>query len=216
MEIFPGGADKKSVDARSLLKIGHFLSDPMVWAEPPPTVRAAVFSAIEPHLWPAPSTAPAPRASLLRRWRTSAVSALVGVAVTAVVGIVVYLPDGQSSTTHRAVTLKGTALAPEATAEARIKHTQSGVELLLNIHRLPPAGPDEYYQGWLKGPAGSVTVGTFHMRGESERVVLWSGVEIEEYPTMTVTLQKKGAGPKSSGMVYLAGDTASELLQSAH
>ena len=35
--------------------------------------------------------------------------------------------------------------------------------------------------------------------------MLWSGVDLERYPTLTVTLQQEGAGAESSGQVVLSG-----------
>ena len=55
------------------------------------------------------------------------------------------------------------------------------------------------------GEDEAVTMGTFHMRSGDATVTLWSGVDVDEYPTLTITLQKEGAGPESSGEVYLRG-----------
>jgi hypothetical protein len=45
-----------------------------------------------------------------------------------------------------------------------------------------------------------------NLREGSRQVVLWSGVELTDYPKLTVTLQSEGAGPASSGRVVLTGD----------
>jgi hypothetical protein len=50
-----------------------------------------------------------------------------------------------------------------------------------------------------------VSIGTFHLRGGAAMVTLWSGVPLEDYPTLTVTLQREGAGTDSSGEVVLRG-----------
>ena len=70
---------------------------------------------------------------------------------------------------------------------------------------LPPAPPGTYYQAWVKGDGGLVTIGTFHMQGGDDTVELWSGVPLDEYPTITVTLQDEGGGQESSGRVVLTG-----------
>ena len=58
----------------------------------------------------------------------------------------------------------------------------------------------------LLGPVASqVTIGTFHMQGGDDTVELWSGVPLDEYPTLTVTLQDEGGGQESSGRVVLTG-----------
>ena len=63
----------------------------------------------------------------------------------------------------------------------------------------PPAEPGTYYQGWVKGPEGLVTVGTFHLRGGDDTIDLWSGVPLDRYPTLTVTLQDEGGGHRVVG-----------------
>jgi hypothetical protein len=104
------------------------------------------------------------------------------------------------------VEVAGTELAPEASAVARVEETGSGVAIELDVSGLPPAEPGTYYQAWMKGPDGLVTVGTFHLRGGDDSVELWSGVPPDRYPTLTVTLQQEGAGQESSGRVVLSGD----------
>jgi hypothetical protein len=80
------------------------------------------------------------------------------------------------------------------------------VAIALDIRDLPPAPEGFYYQGWVRNEEGeTVTIGTFHMRAGDSTVTLWSGVPVEEYPTLTITLQEEGAGPESSGQVVLRG-----------
>ena len=76
----------------------------------------------------------------------------------------------------------------------------------MDIRDLPPAPPGQYYQGWVRSEDGElVTIGTFHMRGGDATVTLWSGVELADYPIVTVTIQTEGAGQDSSGEVVLRG-----------
>ena len=89
---------------------------------------------------------------------------------------------------------------------ARVEELGSGVAIELDVRGLPPAPPGTYYQGWVKGAEGLVTVGTFHLRGGDDTVELWSGVPLDRYPTLTVTLQDEGAGQESSGRVVLSGE----------
>ena len=100
----------------------------------------------------------------------------------------------------------GTELAPDASAVATVDERGSGVAIELDVRGLPPAEPGTYYQGWVKGPEGLVTVGTFHLRGGDDTVDLWSGVPLDRYPTLTVTLQDEGGGQESSGRVVLTGE----------
>ncbi len=51
-----------------------------------------------------------------------------------------------------------------------------------------------------------VPIGTFHAREGDGPIELWSGVDVADYPTMTVTIQQEGAGPESSGIVVLRGE----------
>jgi hypothetical protein len=65
----------------------------------------------------------------------------------------------------------------------------------------PP--PGFYYQAWMKGPRGLVTIGTFHMRGGPGTVELWSAVSLTDYPAITVTREPEDGNPASSGQVVL-------------
>jgi hypothetical protein len=131
------------------------------------------------------------------------VAAAAGIVVLAGVGTLVRAADDDGG---REFTVAGTELAPEASAVATVEETGSGVAIELDVSGLPPADPGTYYQAWLKGPDGLVTVGTFHMRGGDDNVELWSGVPLDRYATLTVTLQEEGAGQQSSGRVVLSGD----------
>ncbi|MFF5176305.1 anti-sigma factor [Micromonospora sp. NPDC000089] len=112
------------------------------------------------------------------------------------------LTSGESSTPMR---LTGTALGGSSHAEVRLRSTMSGVEIKADFDGLPPAPVGSYYEGWVVGPRGAVAIGTFHLRHGTRDVVLWSGVELKDYPTMTVTLQQEGGGAQSSGKVVLRG-----------
>ena len=83
------------------------------------------------------------------------------VVLAGVVGILVRPP----TTVPVRTSVAGTELAPEASAVATVEETGSGVAIELDVSGLPPAEPGTYYQAWVKGPDGLVTVGTFHMRG---------------------------------------------------
>lgn len=130
-------------------------------------------------------------------------------AIVVVAGLVaVALTFGSSSDDDggREVALAGTELAPDASATALVEELGSGVAIELDISDLPPAEPGTYYQAWLKSPNDElITIGTFHMRAGDETVELWAGVDLADYPTLTVTLQQEGAGPASSGQVVLSG-----------
>jgi Anti-sigma-K factor rskA len=150
--------------------------------------------------------APAHRATRRpARRRLALVAAAAMVAVAA--GAAGFIARGASDDGGgREVEVAGTELAPDASAVARVEETGSGVAIELDVRDLPPAEPGTYYQAWLKGPDGLVTVGTFHMQDGDDTVELWSGVPLDRYPTLTVTLQQEGAGQESSGQVVLTAE----------
>ena len=94
---------------------------------------------------------------------------------------------------------------PGASGSATVESTGSGLSISLTVEGLPPAEPGTFYQAWMRNDTDSVPIGTFHAREGDGPIELWSGVDVAEYPTMTVTLQQEGAGPESSGVVVLRG-----------
>ena len=71
---------------------------------------------------------------------------------------------------------------------------------------LPAADRGTYYEGWVWNDDGQgVSIGTFHLRGGNESVVLWSGVDPEDYPSIWVTLEDEDGDPAASERVVLRG-----------
>jgi len=102
--------------------------------------------------------------------------------------------------------LSGTELAESASADVEITEKPSGFEVVLDVEDLVPAAKGTYYQAWFKDADGIlVTIGTFHARASGQDIVLWSGVEPDDYDVLTVTLQRVGDGADSSGEVVLSG-----------
>ncbi|WP_436499478.1 anti-sigma factor [Actinokineospora sp. HUAS TT18] len=146
-----------------------------------------------------------------RRRLTTPVLAAASIVPVALVGILAFVAGASSTETSpdHLFALRGTELQPDARGEAALRHTASGLEISIDITGLPPAPANSYYQGWLKGDTGAVTIGTFHARDGADDIVLWSGViDTAKYRTLTVTIQGEGAGPASSGRVLLAGHIA--------
>jgi hypothetical protein len=86
--------------------------------------------------------------------------------------------------------LAGTDLAPMAKAGVEVLDRGDGYALVLATDGLAPAPDGMYYEGWLRSVGGdSVSIGTFHLREGDGIVVLWSGVSIEDFPTLTITLR---------------------------
>ena len=144
------------------------------------------------------------RRSRRRRWAPILAAAAAAVAV-GVVGTVAV--TGNDEPGSAVVTLAGTELEPDAAGRANIAPTDSGFEIELDISGLPPAPAGTYYQGWLRNEDGdAVTIGTFHGREGTDDIILWSGVDVADYPMLTVTIQQEGAGAESSGQVVLRGE----------
>jgi hypothetical protein len=183
------------------------LADDAVWAEPSPTGVDDLLATIQAESGGTVPAAPAsaPRVpSRGRSRRLVLVAAAAGiVAVAGVVGVIVRSADDGAG---QDFAVAGTELAPDASGVATVEETGSGVAIELDVSGLPPAEPGTYYQAWVKGPDGLVTVGTFHMRGGDDHVDLWSGVPLDRYPMLTVTLQQEGAGQESSGRVVMSGE----------
>jgi Anti-sigma-K factor rskA len=189
-------------------RLRDLLADESVWAEPAPGGADDLLAAIESESAGRPAVGAGPPTLHTRRGARRRL-ALIGVAAAAVVvvvgaiGIVARVGDDGGG---REFDVAGTELAPEASAVATVEEVGSGVAIELDVSDLPPAEPGTYYQAWVKGDEGLVTVGTFHMRGGDDTIDLWSGVPVDRYPTLTVTLQQEGGGQESSGRVVLSGE----------
>ncbi|MPZ86890.1 MAG: hypothetical protein GEU81_02235 [Nitriliruptorales bacterium] len=200
-----------------LRQLRALLGDERAWQEPPPELADAIVADIERerHSFPpeAPLTPPLrPRAEPAhppaerRRsvWVTRAgIGLAAGVVLLAV--LIVARPFSEPLPDEEQIPLAGTELAPEASAVASADTTGAGVRLLMEPSGLPPAPDGHYYQGWVHGPRGSVSIGTFHWRESGRPVALWSGVTLEDYPELTITLEPETDDPLSSGQVVLRG-----------
>ncbi|HEU5385507.1 MAG TPA: anti-sigma factor [Streptosporangiaceae bacterium] len=210
--------DAATADAARRLRV--LLASPDLWSEPPGGLLDQITASIGRErtvlagppqaavTWSAANAAGAAntantarkdgrRRARMRRSAGAAVAALLAAAAV-VIGIVV--TRGPATTD---VALAGTRLAPAASAVAKLHATRSGLAVELDVSGLPPSPPGSYYQAWMKGPHGLVTIGTFHMRGGPGTVELWSAVSLAGYPTITVTREPEDGNPASSGQVVL-------------
>jgi len=186
-------------------QVRSLLSDEDTWADPPPELPAEILSAIRREREQEQEQRAVPRVRHLQPTRKPLWLGLAA-AVLAILIIGVGVTMSRGTPPDATADLTATALAPEAFGRAEFRDTPSGFKIELDTTGLPPAAPGTYYQAWLKNAAGQlVTVGTFHARDGGENIILWSAVGPNEYPTLTVTVQQEGAGPKSSGRVVLAG-----------
>ncbi len=198
---------------------GALLADEATWAEAPTDLVDDVLAQIRAERHDAESAATpdrpiandpsdvAPVVELHRRRRRS--SRWVALAAAGVVVIAGVFAFSQRTSDDKGIVLElaGTELAADASAIAELVETPDGTVVLLDIEGLPPAGPEEYYEAWLRqSPEVGVSAGTFHFRGGGgDTIVLWSGVSPSDFPLVTVTIQDLDGGAMSSGRVVLRG-----------
>jgi hypothetical protein len=210
--------DAATADAARRLRV--LLASPDLWSEPPGGLLDQITASIGRErtvlagpppaavTWSAANGArPTANANAARkdgrrraRMRRSAGAAVAALLAAAAVVISIVVTRGPVTTD---VALAGTRLAPAASAVAKLHATPSGLAIELDVSGLPPSPPGFYYQAWMKGPHGLVTIGTFHMRGGPGTVELWSAVSLAGYPTITVTREPEDGNPASSGQVVL-------------
>lgn len=164
------------------------LGEEDTWATPPLEVEMGVISAIR-------SNADKARTIGSRRWSWAAAIAAV---LLAGVSVGVLWP------TRTEVVMAGTDLEPTASGVAFLDPTGAGWEIRLDL-QLPPAQPGFYYEGWVWNDEGEgVSIGTFHLR-DAKPVTLWSGVDVNQYPSIWISRQKEGDGPALSDEVVMRG-----------
>lgn len=181
--------------------LARLLADPAVWVEARPSLEDDVARAVGAR---AEADARARRAP--HRWRRTSVlvTAAAAAAILAIVmaGIVV----GRDNTSRHdfAARLTGTKLAPSARASAEVTRRRGGFTVTLDAQGLARLPAGEFYQAWLKSDAGTlVPIGTFS--SSDSRITLWSGVSPNEFPTMTVTIERADGRETSSGRRVLSG-----------
>jgi hypothetical protein len=201
-------------------KIRIALADGATWVEPDASLQQRIIEAVAADLASTPSraaetsTPPSQPATVThiahhrsRRMRYSilGIAAAVVLAVGLAVGLVVALSGQGSRTVAYSASLTGTQLEPSASGTAQLTRTQSGWRIHVKATGLPRRDNGEYYEAWLKNPAGVIVpIGTFN---EGADVTLWAGVPPSSFPTLTITRQTVGGGPASSGQVVLLGTT---------
>jgi hypothetical protein len=207
--------DAATADAARRLRV--LLASPDLWSEPPGGLLDQITASIgrERTVLAGPPPAAITRSAAnaanaantarkdgrrRARMRRSAGAAVAALLAAAAVVISIVVTRGPVTTD---VALAGTRLAPAASAVAKLHATPSGLAIELDVAGLPPSPPGFYYQAWMKGPHGLVTIGTFHLRGGPGTVELWSAVTLAGYPTITVTREPEDGNPASSGQVVL-------------
>ena len=186
-------------DLDRLDTVRELLTDETTWAESPPEVGDRVLAAIAGLA--APETRPTPF-----RPRTAAAAIIAAAAIVVlVIGIVSIVAGGA----EQVVAMAGTDIQPGATGEATVGAADGGWWIKLDLSGLPAAAPGTYYEGWVWDDEGTgVSIGTFHLRGSEEPVVLWSGVDPAEYPSIWVTLEDEDGDPSASDRIVVRGRVA--------
>jgi Anti-sigma-K factor rskA len=180
------------------------LADPAVWADAPAPLEDAVVASVTRAADRAetPTTSAGPRGRPARlRLRLAAVGVAAAIAVAAVMSVA--LSNSGARPLRFEAALSGTALAPAARGSATLTKTVDGWRVTLRATGLPRLDNGEYYEAWLKNPAGIlVPIGTFNLPGN---ITLWSGVPPTSFPILTVTRQQANGIQDSSGQRVLTG-----------
>jgi hypothetical protein len=198
-EYLASGSGEKPADHERLDMIRAILADEATWLEPPPEVGDAVIASI--------AASSEPRylsdAGMSRRSKLLAGMAAAAVVLIVAVGLSFAL-DGEPGEIVMAV--EGTELEAGASGEATLVPTGDGWSIQLEVSDLPAAESGTYYEGWMWNDEGEgVSIGTFHLRGGGEMVILWSGVSPDDYPSIWVTHEDEDGDPSASDRVVLRG-----------
>lgn len=195
----PEPSDRERLDL-----IREILGEETTWAEPPPEVADQLIAAIG-----AESGADVVR-PLRQKRRLPRVAAVVA-ASAAVILVVAGLAGVFSAPDQQVIAVEGTDLQPEATGEAAIREADAGWWIRLTVDNLPAAARGTFYEGWVWNDDGQgVSIGTFHLRGGDESVVLWSGVDPADYPAIWVTLEDEDGDPAASDRIVMRGRPAED------
>ena len=190
-------------------ELAAMLSNPSVWADPPPllgrTVVARVcaeVSTVSDQLRRSPDVVLPMRPMAHRRISSRSVRLLaVAAGLALAIGSSSFLLRRQPTMPSTSFALSATPLQPGAVGNVKITETTSGLRIELNATGLPRRDGNQFYEAWCKGPAGLVPVGTFH---SGEKVTLWAGVALRDFPGFTITQEEIGS-QDSSGKKVLFG-----------
>lgn len=194
------GSPEKAADHARLDMIRAILAEEATWAEAPPEVGDAILGVIGRERRPM-SERVGHRTSL---WHWAAAIAAAGFAVVALVIGLAGETNGQRD--EVVVAMEGTDLQTNAVGQATLRPRGSGWWIRLELTDLPAAPDGTYYEGWVWSDEGDgVSIGTFHLRGEPDPVILWSGVEPADYPSIWVTLEDEDGDASASDRIVMWG-----------
>jgi len=200
-------------ERESLRRIRLTLADDATWSEPPAGQRSSILehAALEQRTLDQRTVEQDPGeqrslAELPHRGRRRPQARWLAVAgVAAAVALIAVLLWPRPATTTTTFAMAGTSFAPSARATAELEPRSAGVAITLQIKGLAAAPAGSYYAAWLRGPAGTVPVGSFHWHKGGIPIDLWSGVTSDRYPELFVTLQHEGRSPEPSTEIVLSG-----------
>ncbi len=178
----------------------RLLADDTMWAEPAADLEDLVTASIQAAPRPAHHWATSGRTT--SSWVRPLLAGLA--AAAAIIAVVFLFSRDHGQDRFAAGELVGTDLASGASGKVVIYEDSAGFRVELKAHDLPPLDGGRFYQAWLKGPKGTVPVGTFS-QGNGDWVILWSGVSPTDYPTLTVTIEAPDGNQDSSGQKVLTG-----------
>jgi anti-sigma-K factor RskA len=150
-------------------------------------------------LGPRPVPARGPRRTPRRRplrigLVAAACSLLLGAGIA--IGVVIERPGSPSGPT---VVLH--ALAGGQSAERAVARMTPGGRMVLSVQRLPPTGPDSYYELWLMNSLHDlVAVASFRVGADGRAELnVPLPVPASRYRYLDISLQQSSAGPAHSG-----------------
>ena len=197
-EYLATGAGEAPANRESLDAARQVLSSAAAWGAPPDAVAEEVLGEIRARTNPFQET----------RRRISPMRLLAAAMTLGVILLVTVFGLGSLRDDTR-VELEGTDLQPSATGTAWLESTDAGWSIRIDLDGLPPAEDGYYYEGWVWSDDGDgVSIGTFHLRNGSERLNLWSGVDVASYPSIWISLQAEGGGPGVSEEIVMRGRLA--------
>jgi hypothetical protein len=176
--------------------IRDVLTGDATWTEPPPQVLDGVLATVAGPTRQTPAARP--------RWPV--VTAAIGSAVAVVALVVSTMAVLDAEVDDTILAMVGTEIEAGAGGTAAVRPTGSGWWIRLDLTGLPPAPEGSYYEGWVWSDDGEgVSIGTFHLKNDEGPVILWSGVEMEEYPSIWVTLEDEEGSAEASDRVVMKG-----------
>lgn len=199
-EYLATGAGEIPENGESLVGARQVLSGPAVWGVPPDSVALGVLGEIREQTNPFQEP----------RKRVSTMRLLVAAMTLGAILLLTVFGLGSLNDATR-VELAGTDLLPAASGTAWLEPTDAGWSIWIDLNGLPPADDGYYYEGWVWSDDGEgVSIGTFHLRNGPERLSLWSGVDVADYPSIWISLQAEGGGPGVSDEIMMRGRLESD------